>query len=174
MPRDSIEEKSLMTFIKSVFAITALFALLCAGAHASGSGEVTREGKTTKLANAYAYRRVDHFDAKKKLTVVVFSTEPAETAKVNAAADRIRELESQLDHKRATYVEIEIASDGSVQQLGLQAPGLSTSGGSMDKPVLARNDGQRIEGSFRTTDEKKKTSGFGAYYDLKFALDIPQ
>jgi hypothetical protein len=161
----------MMTLAKSVFATAALFAF--AFAHASGSGEVTKEGKTTKLTNAYAYRRADHFDATKMLTVVVFSTEPADTAKVDAAADRIREFESQMSQKRATYVELEIAADGSLEQLGFQAPGLSTSGGSSDKPALTHNDEHRIEGTFRTSDEKKKTNGFGAYYDLKFELDIP-
>jgi hypothetical protein len=159
------------TLAKSVFATAALFAF--AGAQAAGSGEVTKEGKTTKLTNAYAYRSADHFDATKMLTVVVFSTEPADTAKVNAASDRIHELESQLDQKRATYIEMEVTADGSVEQLGFQAPGNNMSGGSHDKPALTHNDDKRIEGTFRTTDEKKKTNGFGAYYDLTFALDIP-
>ncbi len=161
----------MLTLARSIFATAALLAFACA--HASGSGEVIKEGKTTKLTNAYAYRRADHFDATKMLTVVVFSTEAADTAKVDAASDRIHELESQLDQKRAAYVELEIAADGSVEQLSFQAPGLSTSGGSSDKPALTHNDDKRIEGTFRTTDEKKKTNGFGAYYDLKFALDIP-
>jgi hypothetical protein len=161
----------MMTLGKTVFVAAALFAFACA--HASGSGEVTKEGKTTKLTNAYAYRRADHFDATKKITVVVLSTEPADAAKVDAAEDRISEFESQMSQKRATYVELEIAADGSVEQLALQAPGDSTSGGTHDKPALTHNDEKRVEGTFRTTDEKKKTNGFGAYYDLQFALDIP-
>ena len=161
----------MLTFAKSIFAAAALLAFACA--HASGSGEVTKEGTTTKLTNAYAYRSADHFDATKMLTVVVFSTEPVDTAAVDAASDRGHELESQLDHKRATYVEMEIAADGSVEQLSYQAPGNNMSGGTHDKPALTRNDDKRIEGTFRTTDEKKKTNGFGAYYDVKFSVDIP-
>lgn len=162
-----------MNIPKSTLAIATLFALACASAHASGSGEVTKEGKTTKLTNAYAYRRADDFDDKKMLTVVVFSTKPADTVKVNGASDRIGELESQLSQQEATYVEIEIAADGSVEQLGFHAPGLSDSGGTGEKPALTHNDDKRIEGTFRSKDEKDKTSNFGAYYDLKFALDIP-
>lgn len=162
-----------MTINKSILVAAALSLLAYADAYAAGSGEVTKGGKTTKLTNAYAFRGADHFDATKMLTIVVFSTEPVDTAKVNGAEDHVSELESQLDHKRATYVELEIAADGSVEQLGYHAPGSSTSGSSMDRPQLKRNDDRRIEGTFRTTDEKKKISGFGAYYDLKFALDIP-
>ena len=162
-----------MTRRKSALAIAALFTLVCASAHASGSGEVTREGTTTKLTNAYAYRQADLFDAKKMLTFVVFSTKPADTTKVNAAKDRIQEIESQLDQQQATYIELRVTVDGSLDRIHFQAPGLSFSGGGFDKPVLTRNDDKRIEGTFRTEDEKEKTSKFSGYYDLNFALDIP-
>lgn len=162
-----------MNFPKTTLVVAALFAFACGSVHASGSGEVTKEGKTTKLTNAYAYRRTDHFDDKKMVTVVVFSTKPADTAKVNGASDRVGELESQLSQQEATYIEIEIAGDGSVEQLGFHAPGLSNSRNTDEKPALIHNDDKRIEGTFHSKDEKDKTSKFGAYYDLKFALDIP-
>jgi hypothetical protein len=173
LPCESIKETNTMNFPKSTLAVTALFALACTGAYASGSGEVTKEGKTTKLTNAYAYRRADHFDDKKMLTVVVFSTKPADTVKVNAAGDAIRELTSQLSQQDATYVEMEIAADGSVEQLGVHSPELSESGSTGEKPTLTHNDDKRIEGTFLSKNEKDKASKFGAYYDLKFALDIP-
>lgn len=159
-----------MNIAKTLLAIAALMPF--AVAHAAGFGQVTKEGNTTKLTNAYAYRSPDHFDKTKMLTVVVFTTAPVDTAAANAAEKPIDDIESQMNQKRATVVELEIAADGSVEQVGIEAPGLSTSGGTSDKPVLVRNDDKRIEGAFRTSDEKKKTNGFGAYYDLQFALDI--
>lgn len=159
-----------MKTARHVLALAALCA--CALAHAAGSGEVTRKGQTTKLPNAYAYRQADHFDKTKMLTTVLFSTKPLDTAKVGAAANPIDEAESQLRQAEATYVELDVAADGSLEMIGFFAPGVSVSGGGSEKPVLVHNDEKRIEGSFRTKDEKEKTGDFGGYYDLKFALDI--
>lgn len=154
-----------MKTTKLFLAALALFPL--AIAHAAGSGEVTQEGKTTKLTNAYAFRSADHFDKTKMLTVVAFTSAPAD-----ATAVSVKDIESQMSKQRGTVVELAIKPDGSVEQIGIEAPGSSTSGGTADKPVLAHNDDKRVEGTFRTSDEKKKTNGFGAYYDLKFALDV--
>jgi hypothetical protein len=40
--------------------------------------------------------------------------------------------------------------------------------------TLTRYDDKRIEGTYRTQDEKKKNSESGAYFDLKFAVDAPK
>jgi len=150
-------------------------AVLWAGtyAYATGSGEVTRKGQTTKLPHAYAYRQADHFDKSKMLTTVLFTTKPLDSAKVDAATDQMDAAEAQLRAQEASYVELDIAADGALEMIGFFAPGVSVSGGTSDKPVLTRNDDKRIEGSFRSRDEKDKTGDFGGYYDLKFALDIP-
>jgi hypothetical protein len=51
---------------------------------------------------------------------------------------------------------------------------MSQSGSGWYKLVFTRNDGKRIEGTFRSTDEKeKKDLEHGYYYDLKFAVDVP-
>src|SRR5438552_1079100 len=108
---------------KSALAIAVLFAFACAGAHAAGSGEVTRKSKTTKLPNAYAYRQAAYTDANKMVTFIVFSTQPADTVKVNAAGDRVAALENQLAQSQVAYVELQIAADGRVEQLAFHALG---------------------------------------------------
>jgi len=160
-----------MKFVRHAIGLAAL--CLCVGAHAAGSGEMTRKGQTTKLPNAYAYRQADHFDKSKMITTVLFTTKPLDTAKIDAASEQIDAAEAQLRQLEASYVELDIAADGSLEMIGFFAPGVSVSGGTSDKPVLTHNDARRIEGSFRSTDEKDKTGDFGGYYDLKFALDIP-
>jgi len=144
----------------------------CVAANAAGSGEFTRKGESTKLPNAFAVRQPDHFDESKMLTTVLFSSKPLDAAKVNAAAKPIDEAESQLRQSEASWAELDIAADGSVESIGFHAPGVSVSGGTSEKPVLVKNDDKRIEGSFKTKDEKEKARDFGGYYDLKFALDI--
>lgn len=160
-----------MKFAPHAIGLVAL--CICLSAHATGSGEVTRKGQTTKLPNAYAYRQPDHFDKSKMITSVLFTTKPLDSAKINAASAQIDAAESQLRELEASYVELDVATDGSLEMIGFFAPGVSVSGGTSDKPVLTHNDDKRIEGSFRTRDEKEKSGDFGGYYDLKFALDIP-
>ena len=144
----------------------------CTYAYATGSGEFTRKGQTTKLPNAYALRQADHFDDKKILTTVLFSTMPLDTAKVDAASDRMKEAESQLGQLDAFYAELDIGADGKLEMIGFFGPGLSVSGGASEQPVLVQNDEKRIEGTFRSKDEKEKAGSSGGFYDLKFALDI--
>ena len=159
--------------MKLVHPVLGLAALcVCIGAQAAGSGEMTRKGQTTKLPNAYAVRQPDHFDASRMITTVLFTTKPLDSAKVNAAAKQLDAAEAQLRELEASYVELDVDADGRVQMIGFFAPGVSVSGGTSDKPLLTHNDAKRIEGSFRTRDEKEKTGDFGGYYDLKFALDI--
>jgi len=159
-----------MKTTRYVFGMVALCA--CVAAHAAGSGEFTRKGQSTKLPNAFAVRQPDHFDKSKMLTSVLFSSKPLDAAKVNAAAKPIDEAESQLRQSEASWAELDIAADGSIESIGFHAPGVSVSGGTSDKPVLVKNDDKRIEGSFKTKDESEKTGDYGGYYDLKFALDI--
>jgi hypothetical protein len=158
-----------MRFARLLFVGSILVPL--SAAFADGSGEVTHSGTTVKLTNAYAFRTADHFDKTQSLTEIILSSAPIDTAKANAASDREAEIQSQLDAKRASYVEISIGADGLAHQLDYAEPGFHTSGSTMDHPVLTHNDDKRIEGTFRTADEKKKTA-YSAYFDLKFALDV--
>jgi hypothetical protein len=140
---------------------------------AAGSGTLYQDGKPIALVNAYAYRGPDPFDKSKEITTIVFADKPIDAAAVDAAADRGDALDDQMRQKQATRVELNLAGDGSVQNVNINAPGFSgsQSGSGWYTLKLARNDGKRIEGSFRSNDEADKKDG--RFYDLSFALDIP-
>jgi hypothetical protein len=150
------------------------FALALASslAYADGSGTLYQDGKQTALVSAYAFRGPDPFDKTKEITTVVFADKAIDTAAANAAADRGEAVADQLRQKDATRVELNLESDGSVQNVNIMAPGSSgsQSGSGWYTLKLPHNDAKRIEGSFRSNDEADKKAG--RYYDLRFALDI--
>jgi hypothetical protein len=167
-----LQKRSKSTMNSTRYVVLA-FAFACGLAHASGSGEVTMRGTVTKLTHVYAYHRPDDFHKELQLTSLVFTTQTVDTAKVNAAKNPIDEITSELKWK-APYVQLDIRPNGSVPHVEFRAAsGEGSSGNTLDKPTLTRNDSKRIEGSFRTSDEKQKTNDTGVYYDLNFALDIP-
>jgi len=148
------------------------FALVSGLAGAAGSGTLYQDGKQTALVSAYAFRGPDPFEKGKEITTVVFADKPIDAAAINAAADRGEAVSDQLRAKDATRVELNLESDGSVQNVNINAPGSSgsQSGSGWYTLKLVQNDAKRIEGTFRSNDEKDKKEG--RFYDLKFALDI--
>jgi hypothetical protein len=151
-----------------------LLALACvpALAIADGSGTLYQEGKPLALKHAYAYRGPDPWDKSKTITTVVFADKPIDAAAANAANDRGEAVEDQLRKAEATRVDLNIAGDGSLQNVNINSPGYSgsQSGSGWFTLKLVKNDEKRIEGTFRTNEEADKKEG--RYYDLKFALDI--
>jgi hypothetical protein len=141
-------------------------------ASADGSGTLYQEGKQTALISAYAFRAPDPFDKSKEITTVVFADKPIDAAAVNAAADRGEAVTDQLRQKDATRVELNLESDGSVENVNINSPGSSgsQSGSGWYTIKLVHNDAKRLEGTFRSNDEKDKKDG--RFYDLKFALNL--
>ena len=147
-------------------------ALVSGLALADGSGTLYQEGKQTPLTSAYAFRGPDPFDKSKTITTVVFADKPIDAAAANAAADRGEAVSDQMRQKEATRVELNLESDGSVQNVNINAPGSSgsQSGSGWYTLKLVKNDTKRVEGTFRSNDEADKKEG--RFFDLKFALDI--
>jgi len=153
--------------------VVGLLALGCAGtAFAAGSGEYTRKNQTTKLPNAYAFRHTDHFDAKKTVTSLMFSTVPVDAAKAAKEPDAFAAAEDQVRAKDGFYVQLDVDEAGNLGMIGFFGPGLSMSGGAMEKPVFTRRDDKHVAGTFRTRDEKEKSQDFGGFYDLTFDVDV--
>jgi len=153
--------------------IALALASACANAFAGGSGTLYQEGKQIALVSAYAYRGPDPFDKSKEITTIVFADKPIDAAALNDVADRGDALGDQLRSKDATRVELNLQGDGSLQNVNIVAPGYSgsQSGSGWYTLKLPRNDGKRIEGSFRSNDEADKKSG--RFYEMNFALDLP-
>lgn len=147
-------------------------AFACGLAWADGSGSLYQEGKQTALVSAYAFRAPDPFDKAKQITTVVFSDKPIDAAAVNASADRGEAVSDQLRSKDALRVELNLESDGSVQNININGPGFSgsQSGSGWYTLKLVHNDAKRVEGTFKSNDEADKKDG--RFYDLKFALDL--
>jgi len=140
---------------------------------ADGSGVLYQDGKQTKLVSAYAFRGADPFDKSKQITTVVFADKPIDAAAANASADRGEAVSDQLRKQDATRVELNLESDGSVQNVNIQSSGSSgsQSGSGWYTIKLVHNDAKRVEGTFRSNDESDKKDG--RFYDLRFALDLP-
>ena len=170
--------------MRTVRAFSAVLLVVSGIAVADGGGSFTVKGKTTVLKSAYAYSRPDPFDASKQTTVIVFSERVMDTAKINAATDRVTALSHATDdfvagqEHRSAAVEIYIARDDPkfpVQQIGFDLPGLSSSASTGPDNYtlqLKRNDGKRIEGTLKSTKEAAKTADHGGFFDLQFALDV--
>ncbi|MEO6323463.1 MAG: hypothetical protein ABIT01_10405 [Thermoanaerobaculia bacterium] len=150
---------------------------------ADGGGSFTVKGTTYPLKSAYAYSAPDPFDHSKQSTVIVFSERVIDVKKVGAGSDPLDALDHAVqdrsgDEKRPNRVEVMIARDdpkSPVQQIGYQTDQVTSSasvGSGRYQLVLKKNDAGRIEGTLRTTNAKDKTSEFGAYVDLHFALDL--
>lgn len=169
------------------WSMRVLAVMLLAGsgiAFADGGGTFTVKGKTMVLKSAYAYSRPDPTDATKQTTVIVFSERLLDAAKINAAADRVDALMHATDDRlsdkeeKPANVDLWIAQDDPkfpVQQIGFEVPGRSASASTGTDNYtlqLKRNDGKRIEGTFKSTKDAAKTAERGGYFDLNFALDV--
>jgi hypothetical protein len=162
--------------LKRSTAVLVLMSLTAGSgqALADGSGSLVAKGQATVLTNAYAYRHADDFHPDKQVTTVVFSDKPIDAAKINGAKNREDELKSQLRVQHASSVELNIRPDGSVQNVNTASDGSSgsASGSGWYKIDLKQNDDKRIEGTFRSSDEKDKTEGSTGFFDLKFAFNL--
>lgn len=167
----------------SVCIFTAALLAVSVFAHADAGGTVYHHAAPTKLVSGYAYSVPDAFDPKKQAVVVVLSDTQIDAAAFDAAEDRKEAIDRFLlwqPDGKATTVTVMIGADKSapVEQLGLAilaGEGLHSSasvGSGTYALDLTRNDGKRIEGSFRTRDVAEKSSPNGDYYDLHFALDV--
>ena len=144
-------------------------------AFADGSGTLIIKGQTTAFKTAYAYRHADDFQPDQQITTVVLSDKPIDVSKVNDAVDREDALKTQLRELNGNRVELNIRADGTVENVNTMTDGTSgsVSGSGWYAIDLKRNDDKRIEGTFRSSDEKDKKEGSSGYFDLKFALDLP-
>jgi hypothetical protein len=165
----------------TILAATLLIA--SAAARAGGGGVLYHDAVATRLTSAYAYAVPDAFEPSKKAVVVVLSSAPIDAAAFDAAEDRKEAVNQYLLWKpdgTATSVTLMIGTDANapVEQISLAiltGNGLhsSASVGSATYVLdLARNDAKRIEGTFRSRDESRKTDPKGDYYDLHFALNV--
>jgi hypothetical protein len=158
-------------------ALAATLLVACGVAFADGGGTFTYQGKTTELKGAYAYSTSNPFDASKPWTKIEFSDQAIDTKQIDAAKDRSYALMKALHGQGQTSVAITISTDLKfpIKQVNYQMPGESMSGNmgaDQYKLELTRNDGERIEGTFRSTKEADKTTQSMGYYDLHFALDV--
>lgn len=151
--------------------LVLLLACACGSLHAENSGTFYNEGKAMSMSHAYAYQTESDFDKGKQVTHVVFSEHAIDAAALDKSTDRESALREQL--RGANYVEINIDSDGSVENVNSRIGDYSgsQSGIGWYTLELKQNDAKRIEGSFRSNDEEDKTTG--RFYDFSFALDLP-
>ena len=164
-----------MTNTKRIMVCALLCVLGGSGvAYADSSGTLVVKDQATVFEYAYAYRHADDFDKTKQVTTVMFSDKSIDAAKINAATDRWGELRSQLRALQANRIEMNIKPDGDLQTIDTMVDGSlgQRNGSGWYKIDLKQNDDKRIEGTFRSTDEKDKKEGLG-YLDLKFALNLP-
>jgi len=137
-------------------------------AHADGSGEFTRKGKTVKFTHATAFRFEDHPNVS---TRIIFSMQPVDTAKAMADPAGLV-LQNAVDQvKQAGYVRLDVTDGGEVETIGYYGPDGIT-GNVTDNPTFTRHDAKHITGKFHTADESEKTGDGTGYYDLSFDIDV--
>ena len=168
-----------MKFLNSFLTI-GLFAA-CSTAYADGGGTLYIDGVATQLTSAYAYAAPDAFDDSKQMVVVVLSTAAIDAAAYDAAEDRAKAIRSTLGfntENKPTTVTLKIGPAKDKPIRGVDVDIMAGEGehfsGTWASYVLdlKQNDGKRIEGTFRTTDEKKPSGKYNDYYDLHFALHV--
>ncbi len=162
------------------FSTIGLFAA-CSTAYADGGGTLYNNGVATRLTSAYAYAAPDAFDDSKQMVVVVLSTAAIDAATYDAAEDRAKAIRNTLElnnEDKPTTVTLKIgpAKDKPIRAIDvdiLAGEGQHFSGTWASYVLdLKQNDGKRIEGTFRTTDERKPAGKYNDYYDLHFALRV--
>src|SRR5581483_1950339 len=150
--------------MKAFQRLAMLMSLLTTTALASGSGEVVQQGKSSKFVDAYACWQPEHFDKSKMLTSVMISGNKIDAAKAPSDCQKLRPLLGK-------YVELDFTADKRLDMIGVYEGDAGFSTDASDTLTLTHYDDKRIEGTYRTQDETKKNSD-GAYFDLKFAVDI--
>jgi hypothetical protein len=168
-----------MNFLNSFWTV-GLFAA-CSAAYADCGGTLYNNGLATQLTSAYAYAAPDAFDDSKQMVVVVLSTAALDVAAFDAAEDRAKAIRSTLKfntENKPTTVTLKIGPAKDKPIRGLDVDVIAGEGQHFSRTWasyvldLKQNDGKRIEGTFRTTDEKKPSGKYNDYYDLHFALDV--
>jgi hypothetical protein len=155
-----------------------------ASAFADGGGSITIEGKEFALKSAYAYSCPDPFDKSKQSTEIAFSGRVFDAKQIDTADNPSGALSALLNEyfpdkeDRPTQVTIILArgnTESPIQNISYSIPKLS-SGASVGAAHytldLKRHDDKRIEGTLRSKNKSDKTSRFGGYFDLHFALDV--
>ncbi len=154
-----------------------LFSVVLIGASATvladGGGSFRHDGKSYALKSAYAYTTTDHFDKNRKLVGITLSDALIDGPTLDAASDRGEAMQEYLRRRKANSVTLELDpadKEGPVRMLKIAMDGYQSAGGmtagfyAID---LKRNDGKRIEGTFRTKDDKDRDG-----CDVHFAVDI--
>lgn len=171
-----------MKILESVL-MAALLAT-CGTACADGGGTLYHNGVAIPLASAYAYAQPDTFEPSKQIIHIVFSTAAIDAAAYDAVEDRDRAFDHTLrwaNDGKVTTVTLQIGPDKDRPVEGINvvisADGKhdSTSasmGPGMYMLDLKQNDGKRIDGTFRTKDEKRRSSKDDDYFDLHFAVNV--
>lgn len=153
-------------------------------AFADGGGSMTIQGKEFALKSAYAYSCPDPFDKSKQSTEIAFSGRVLDTKQIESLDNASGALSAALNQyfpdkeARPTQVTIILArgnTEAPIQNISYSIPNLS-SGASVGAAYytldLKRHDDKRIEGTLRSKNKSDKTSRFGGYFDLHFALDV--
>jgi len=153
--------------------------------HADGGGSFYTNGVALPMSTAYAYAGRDLFDESKPAVVIVMRDQPIDAAGYDAAPDREKAFKDLLGNFKTKGSTLKLVigtdKDGHTRvegadmsyhgahgfNLGSVAP--SESFHTLDLKV---NDGKRIEGTLRTTQESAKTDANGTYFDLHFALNV--
>lgn len=158
--------------------LSAMLLTVNATALADAGGTLYHNGTPIALTSGYAYVSTDHFDKSKQVLEIALSDVPIDAATIDAGKDRRDDLSRYLDRRKANSVNLTLDpndKDQPLKQVGIAMDAYHSSGvmgGSFYTLDIKRNDGKRIEGTFRSTHEQDKTSKNDEYYDLHFALDI--
>jgi hypothetical protein len=154
------------------------------GALADGGGSFTVKGKEFALKSACAYAHPDPYDQTRTSTVIAFSGRAFDENAIATADDPAGALSAALnsyvpsEDDRPTQVTITLARNDAtspILDISDSIPNRSSgasAGAARYTLDLMRNDHQRIEGTLRSTMEVDKTSEFGGWFDLYFALDV--
>jgi hypothetical protein len=111
----------------TIRCVLCLLAGISSAAFADGSGTLFQDGKQIALTSAYAFRGPDPFEKTQQITTIVFADKPIDAASADTANDRAEAIDDQLRRSGATRVDLNLESDGSVQNVDAQAPGSSSS-----------------------------------------------
>ena len=166
----------------------ALIAVLLAAtptAHAAGGGSFYKDKVAMPMVSAYAYAVPDYFDKSKTAVAIFMRDRPMDTAAYDAAPDRAKAFGDLIGNMQGTGASLRfvIGTDKSGHAVveGVDT-GYRGTGGYRSSSMapgtdsyaldLKVNDGKRIEGTLRRTQDSEKTEDHGTWFDLHFALDV--
>ena len=160
---------------RTTLAVLAAFAILVApvarGADGKAGGTITVNGKTTKLAHAYARAVKGFFDKTKEDVVVILADIPLETKALEDEFERIHLADAGKLHA----FELTIDAEGKVISTAFRHNGFkkASPSGLSSADVFTKKvfDGKTVEGSYKSAKEHEF---FGDTYafDVSFQADI--